>query len=145
MLPPLVSQPVIQQKSRTLEWALFGVSRLVNVRVRTTLLPEEDPLLYDEALLVDEVRRVRVELETHVLREHIADEVFHSTVEVPATWWDHWKDDHAPAWLIRRHPVRLRSIPVDVQVQRFLNYPEATITAPDFGRAYRFEQLRCDR
>ena len=27
------------------------------------------------------------------------------TLKFPANWWQHWKEDHAPKWFLRRWPV----------------------------------------
>lgn len=31
--------------------------------------------------------------------------------DVPATWWQHLKQDHAPEWFLKRYPVVMRQIP----------------------------------
>lgn len=32
----------------------------------------------------------------------------HQTIEVPLTWWDHLKREHAPAWFLKRWPWKRR-------------------------------------
>jgi len=54
------------------------------------------------------------------------------TVKVPATWWDHFKDDHYPKWLQKVFPVRY-------EIKRFLaskTFPEYKLAHVDIGRGY---------
>jgi hypothetical protein len=58
----------------------------------------------------------------------------------PATPWDHWKRDHAPAWFLRRFPVRWSH---DVR-SAAATYPEANVAVPpELGRVV--FQVREDR
>ena len=43
-----------------------------------------------------------------------------STVQVPASWWQHWKRDCAPRWFRRRFPVKTRTIETKV-VRKFVD------------------------
>lgn len=66
-------------------------------------------------------------------------------VEVPATWWQHWKMAHLaawwlPRWVTRRWPVRTRVVSTTVtltgSVERAVLFPEASIVPehPALGR-----------
>ena len=83
-------------------------------------------------------------LETVVLAEHVHDQQFVSEpVRVPATWWQHWKRDHAPRWAQRRWPVRYQTFTLTVDLTRWIKYPWADIPVyPDrLGKPIIFDQL----
>lgn len=86
--------------------------------------------------------QVVLRMRAFVLRDHVASDTYEESVRVPATWWQMWKLDHAPAWL-RRHlnPVEYESLSVKVKVDRYLAYPDAAIRTPDMGKAYIYEQV----
>jgi hypothetical protein len=48
---------------------------------------------------------------THVLRGPVIQET-RTPVCVPASWWEALKQEYAPAWFLRRWPVRVREIGV---------------------------------
>jgi hypothetical protein len=64
------------------------------------------------------------------------------TMEIPATWWQHAKQQHANTWwmgwLARRRPPRLRPVTVEatltVDLRRFRVYPDAPPLHAEFGR-----------
>jgi len=66
-------------------------------------------------------------------------------VDVPATWWQHFKRTYRGRrwlrWLVRRHPVvyrtHNRTCQLTVNVQRFYTYPHAPILPESYGRPYR--------
>lgn len=110
------------------------------VAVSQTLTDEElarigvNPVLHTQRVL----RGLAITLSTFVLKlEH--DEVTLDSIQVPATWWDHFKLVYFPEWLKRRYPVsfithatrRERHIRVCPHFdkgprdhQRFMVYPE---------------------
>lgn len=51
------------------------------------------------------------------------------TWSVPATWWDHWKDDHQHRWLVRK----LFSPPKRIEYRRGgdVIFPKATLAFQD--------------
>jgi hypothetical protein len=74
-----------------------------------------------------------------VLAEKLADDSYSATEQVPATWWQHWKQtqrDHrwfqwSPLrWL---KPPRTRTLTVTVQWQRYGTRPYSELSAPRLG------------
>jgi len=49
----------------------------------------------------------------------------------PATWWEHFKREHFPPWLLRRYPVRLLRYTREVSVKVTAAYPRAELLVPD--------------
>ena len=41
-----------------------------------------------------------------------------------ATWKDHFKAQHFPAWLIKRFPIKMKTRKKKVTFQRFASYPQ---------------------
>lgn len=69
-------------------------------------------------------------LSSEVLAEKLVDSAETSELEVPATWWQHLKRDHFPAWFTRRWPVRVAKFRQTVSFQRHRTYPNASIALP---------------
>lgn len=72
------------------------------------------------------------------------------SVEVPATWWQHWKEDHKDKWygrwIYERYGVDTRTIveeyELTVDLKRWQTYPEAKIPVDyGYGRAYNNYQI----
>lgn len=89
-------------------------------------------LLKDRSAIDSAYDQVPIRLETAVLSECIKTGTFSGEpISVPATWWDHWKQDRAPAWLRRKWPVRYRQITLTVELTRWAHYPEANLPLPN--------------
>jgi len=81
--------------------------------------------------------RLIVSLRSHVLAEHLASHTETATVQVPATWWDHWKADHhelAHWW--SRHvrplaPPRRLTHTLTVHWDDWATFPSSTIAFDD--------------
>jgi hypothetical protein len=62
------------------------------------------------------------------------------TLEVPASWWQHFKSDHRNRfgfrWFVKRFPILLETWTKDVTFDRYYDYPDATIQLPEenFGK-----------
>lgn len=86
-------------------------------------------------------------LSAEVLRDHIVDEVQTVTLEVPATWWQHFKADHRDRfgfrWLLRWRPIRWDTWTKEVRFDRYYDYPDAGIALPEdhFGKFIVNEQI----
>jgi hypothetical protein len=84
-------------------------------------------------------------LTANVLRDHIVHEVQTVTLEVPATWWQHFKAEHSNGFIIRRFtkrfPIRWETWTRDVTFDRYYDYPDASIQLPEdqFGRFVVYE------
>jgi hypothetical protein len=79
-------------------------------------------------------------LTAEVLRDHIVNEIQTVTLEVPASWWQHFKSDHRNRfgfrWFVKRFPILLETWTKDVTFDRYYDYPDATIQLPEenFGK-----------
>lgn len=84
-------------------------------------------------------------LSAEVLRDHIVDEVQTVTLEVPASWWQHFKADHRDRfgfrWFVKRFPILLETWNKEVRFDRYYNYPDARISLPEdnFGKFIVYE------
>ena len=55
---------------------------------------------------------------------------------VPATWWQHLKQDVFPAWLLRRFPVRTTTLERRIRYRIDATYPQADVVLPkEYGPA----------
>ena len=65
-------------------------------------------------------------------------------IEYPASWWQHLKQDRAPAWLTKRWPVRMSRRVGSVNFSRYDTYPLAHVPLPpnEFGYPVRVEMYR---
>lgn len=81
-------------------------------------------------------------LHAHVLAKEIHQGTDRHEVSHPATWWQHLKADHLPAWFRRRWPVRYRKIAVDFDYRILQTYPEADVPVPPhFGKPHRLVEV----
>jgi hypothetical protein len=76
-----------------------------------------------------------VQLATRVLTQHLEDKQTTVTFSPPATWWQHWKQDHAPRWFTRRWPIRYKTVERTVEYEVCAMYPEADLLLPNLGPA----------
>lgn len=84
-------------------------------------------------------------MSTYVWTEKLAEESQEVTHEVPATWFQHLKQDHAPAWVLRRWPVRMSAITTVVRFTRSAAYPGADIKIPSpLGAPVLWEDVHYD-
>jgi hypothetical protein len=85
-----------------------------------------------------------LELRSAVLGAQILSDTQAVSIEYPATWWQHLKQDHAPAWFTRRWPVRMTRRVAEVNFTRYDTYPMADVPLPpdDFGYPVVIEMFR---
>lgn len=57
-------------------------------------------------------QELRIEMERLVYSDCLRDETVTvvAEVEIPSSWWQHFKQDAFPAWLLRRFPVKTTKI-----------------------------------
>ena len=119
-------------ESRTLE----------QLRVAVVAMVSED-LINDAAwvasnanleILKDHTARALVfRLMSHVLAEKLATDAETTELRVPATWWQHFKQDHSrlfPKWYLRRRPVKMTGYKQTVSFRQYRTYPNAKIALP---------------
>lgn len=85
--------------------------------------------------------RMAYRLTADVLAEKLVGDEYHISTQEPATWWQMWKRDHAPAWLVRRWPVLHRPIRYVVSLTRYGTYPKSQIQYPALGPVVLREQV----
>lgn len=78
------------------------------------------------------------ELRASVLASKIADDKYtaYFYYKVPATWFQHWKKDHAPRWFKKRYPVKyeVKKAKKTVHFKRYETYPQANLAIPQGQR-----------
>lgn len=86
--------PASQMAEPLLEWLKVKASTAVDLQVLRDAQVDVRPDIAD---------RLIVNLRAYVLAEHLASTTQTDTLNVPATWWDHWKIDHpwAEDWSLR--------------------------------------------
>jgi hypothetical protein len=86
-------------------------------------------------------------LTAEVLRDHIVNEIQTVTLEVPATWWQHFKADHRDRFgfrrFIKRFPIRRETWTKNITFDRYYDYPDASIALPEdqFGKFIVYETV----
>lgn len=70
-----------------------------------------------------------LQITTWILDGHKTDRLVPTEIEVPKTWWDHWKLEHGPKWLIRKWPVEYKTISVTKEIHQHYVCPH--ISAKD--------------
>jgi hypothetical protein len=85
-----------------------------------------------------------MELSASLLGAQVLSENQEFFIEYPATWWQHLKQDHAPAWFTRRWPVKMAKRVGMVNFTRYDAYPLASVpfTPDEFGYPVRVEMYR---
>lgn len=82
-------------------------------------------------------------LKAFVLAEKVAADEYETGIAIPATWWQHLKQDHAPLWIRIRWPVRTRSLCQKIRFKRLHLYPDARIALPEdhFGKLVIYDEI----
>lgn len=78
-----------------------------------------------------------IRLETYLLRRTVGTVRHEVTFECPASWWQALKAEHAPAWIRRRWPVRMRTEVRTVNVELYDVFPESKMIVPELGAPIR--------
>ena len=94
--------------------------------------------------------QMRLIFEMEVLKEPLGSEEIVRTgeVQVPATWWQHYKEsmsnDILARWIRRRWPVKykIERRVFKFQIDHAAIYPEANIAVPALGRAIPYHQIK---
>lgn len=110
-------------KTITLEWQKYGLAQQVSAEFLTNIdIDIHRHMLFDTLL---------IRLTKMLLTDTLARDSYSADLRVPASWWQHWKEQHGRTWLgpliMQRWPVRYDVRTAVVEVHRFLGYPEAKI------------------
>lgn len=88
-----------------------------------------------------------VELVSEVLRERVVGETQTAELDVPASWWQHFKQTYKDSRLlrrfVRRYPVKVTTLKKTVTFQRYFHYPNADVVMPPtpLGRPIVYETV----
>lgn len=96
---------------------VLGRTMLESIRFSVENHPALDGLVYN--------------LEAEVLSDKIAEDSYTAYFywKEPATWFQHLKQEHGPAWFLRRFPVRLvhKKAKRTIGFTRWAQYPKANV------------------
>lgn len=73
-------------------------------------------------------------LKAELMAEKLEDRKQTVTFEFPKSWWQHFKQEYFPKWLLNRFPVKLTSCEKTVIFKRYATYPELPVVFPETGR-----------
>ncbi len=91
-------------------------------------------------VLRDGAHNCVIQLHALLLGRTVKEEMKDATFSYPATWWQHFKQEHCRDWITRRWPVKMRTVTKTVNIRLFDVYPEADYVAPEgFGGPVRFQ------
>ena len=62
-----------------------------------------------------------------ILDGHKVDRLVPTQIDFPATWWDHWKQDHGPEWLVKRWPVKSKTTFVTKEIHQHYVCPHINV------------------
>ena len=60
-------------------------------------------------------------------QQTIAEDRYKCYFYTPSTWWQHWKQDNAPAWFRNRYPVVKKRHIRTIRFTRYATYPLANV------------------
>lgn len=119
----------IQLRQLTLEWKQFAVQQSVSAE----MLAKSDLSVRQDYIY----NALALQLRMYVLVDQFAHDTFAADLDVPANWWEHWKEQHGRKWLgpliMRRWPVRYDTRRALIDVKRCLSYPEAKLARDPGG------------
>jgi hypothetical protein len=84
---------------------------------------------------------VLLRLTAMVLTDQHLDGTKEVTLDVPATWWQHFKRDHLPVRYLRWRPVRYTKMQTTVRCEHFRIFPMADIVPSVLGKPVLFESI----
>lgn len=120
--------PMTDIDSVRLEQFRVGIRRAIpwaTLRESFTLYEEQDAVLQSMILAV----------QAYVLAEEIDNRSkrVKFSVSLPKDWWQHFKYDKFPHWLLRKFPVKYEEYwqVKTVKFRRLATYPKANIIIPD--------------
>lgn len=127
----------ISREQIVLAWETWVETRIVSNEmlndVGLTVLPD---FVFPQMML---------RLEKRILTQTLEDDTHTIRLAVPATWWDHWKQDHGRKWLgplfMRRWPPRMIDRVGTVDVTHLLTFPEQTAYPVNLGKPVRVDIL----
>ena len=137
-------EDVIQYSERVLEKLHVGQVRY---------FPESVFLNARWDLVYRDIKTMRVEMNSYVLADHLADDSYSRTevFKAPTSPWQFFKQRHAESWwlrwLVQRRPVVTdrHEVTVTVDVARYLGYPQAPSMSQTWGPPVIMEHVRVNK
>jgi hypothetical protein len=128
--PYIPIEQVVLERLRYAVTGSLGAAAAADLRVST----------YPEYLFDGLVYQLTVD----VLAEKLVDEVLDGYFPLPANGWQLFKEQHMPAWFIKRYPVKTAWRTCRVEYKKHATYPRANIVLPKdkFGRVVLRESVR---
>lgn len=105
---------------RVLEKMRIGLSQRISPAVAASL--ELDPNGMEQF-----GTELALRISGFVLGENLGHVEEVARLHTPATWWQHWKHSHAPAWFKRRYPVVYQWVLVNYRRDERITYPHARV------------------
>jgi hypothetical protein len=124
----------VRSNARVLDKRRVAVQNIMPAGLKDVQAEEVRDWMYENLL---------VRLSAYVLTEQLADEYHPVSLGLPATWWQHLKQDHAPEWFKRRWPVRFRKMTCQIHVRTSGTYPDMKMALPpgEFGDRVIIQEL----
>lgn len=132
----------------------FQVSKKILTRLRMFKFVKVHPDIYISEDFNIDFNLIRVGFEKDLVADRLADDVYHggdyAHFDIPETTFQMFKHRNQEKWWLRRfvakHPVRYVThtqwVPVEIEVGRYITYPEAKIEdSSRLGRPFIYEQV----
>lgn len=127
----------------------FQVSKKLLEVLRTYKTIKVEPELFWSSEFEIDFNKIRVMLEKNMVSDNVANDTYTGYTEYsrPATTWQMFKATNQGKWwlrwLVRRKPVKTLTFTeaVEIEVKRYLAYPQAVINSARLGKPIIFEQV----
>jgi len=80
-----------------------------------------------------ECEEVVICLEAQIYAEKVCEQVHTLSLERPINWWQAFKEEYFPDWLLKRYPVRKMSVYKKIYCSRLAMYPRLPLAVPEPG------------
>lgn len=112
------------ENSITLEKLRFSVSKVFNGHVLVSMKVEE---YFDEI-----IQGIVYGLEAEVMAEKLQEDHIYVTMDIPKSWWQYFKKDYFPGWLLQKFSVKFNTLNKKVIFKRYATYPQlARVFSPN--------------
>lgn len=110
------------EKKVELERLRFSVSKMLSGH---TLAMTKLDVIRDEIM-----NGLVYELHTEVMAEKVENRVQKVTFEFPKSWWQYFKKEYFPKWLLKKFPVKSELSSKSVIFNRYATYPQLPLIFP---------------
>ena len=101
-------------------------------KIKVQLAQEFHPHFFEMTKVTakETMRGLMIKLHHEVFGQHRYQK-YTVSIEVPASWWDHFKQDKMPKWFLKLSPVKMKSKSQTVTFDHKKIFPDSTIRYPD--------------